>query len=301
MKLVRYRVQEEARLGAVRDNRIIDLAGAARRFAAATGREAPPELSGDMAGVLSALPGIVEIMMESVDWVEQNAPEMFIDLETAEIDIPLANPGKIICIGLNYADHCRETNTPIPHSPLLFSKFNSAMLPHGGQITWSPEMTQKVDYEAELAVIIRQEASQVREEEAMDYVGGYTVVNDVSARDVQFNDGQWIRGKSFDTFCPIGPFVVTADELPDPHALTIQCRVNGVTMQDSNTAEMIFKIPYLISYISRSSTLLPGDIISTGTPHGVGIGHDPQVFLQPGDTVEVEVGGIGILRNTVAR
>jgi 2-keto-4-pentenoate hydratase/2-oxohepta-3-ene-1,7-dioic acid hydratase in catechol pathway len=161
-------------------------------------------------------------------------------------------------------------------------------------------MTQKVDYEAELAVIIGKKASRVSEDEAMDHVAGYTIVNDITARDVQSSDGQWIRGKSFDTFCPMGPFVVTAGALPDPHDLAIRCRVNGVTMQDSNTSEMIFKIPALISFISRSSTLMPGDIISTGTPHGVGVGRDPQVFLKPGDTVEVEVEGIGVLMNTVA-
>ena len=132
----------------------------------------------------------------------------------------------------------------------------------------------------------------------MEYVAGYTIANDVSARDVQFADGQWIRGKSFDTFCPIGPFVITADALPDPHTLDIQCRVNGQILQDSNTEEMIFQIPYLISYVSHSCTLMPGDIICTGTPHGTGFFRDPQVLLRPGDTVEVEVEGIGILINT---
>ncbi len=299
MKLVSYRSQGETRLGAVHAGKIIDLAGAAQRFAAGANRNIPPAIYGSMADLLCSDRGTLELANEIVAWAQENAPDTVLDLETAEIDIPLSNPGKIICVGLNYADHCRETNTPIPESPVLFTKFTSSLLPHGGKITWLPEMTQKVDYEAELALIISKKATNVTEEEAMAYVGGYTIVNDVSARDVQFSDGQWIRGKSFDTFCPVGPFVVTADALPDPHALDIQCRVNGVTLQDSNTGEMIFKIPYLISYISRSSTLMPGDIISTGTPHGVGIGHSPQVLLKPGDTVEVEVEEIGILINTV--
>jgi 2-keto-4-pentenoate hydratase/2-oxohepta-3-ene-1,7-dioic acid hydratase in catechol pathway len=299
VKLVSYREQDETRLGVTQAGKIVNLSAAARRFAETTGREVPESAFASMADLLTASDGALETAGGITAWALEHAPDVIVDLETAEIDIPLVNPGKIICIGLNYADHCRETNTPVPDSPVLFTKFTTSMLPHGGEISWLPEMTQKVDYEAELAVIIGRKAARVAEEEAMNYVAGYTIVNDVSARDVQFSDGQWIRGKSFDTFCPIGPFVVTADTLLDPHALDIQCRVNGITLQDSNTGEMIFKIPYLISYISHSSTLLPGDIISTGTPHGVGIGHDPQVLLKSGDKVEVEVEGIGILINTV--
>lgn len=300
MKLVSYRERDETRLGAVQAGKIVDLAAAAQRFTAVTGRKAAEEAAfATMAGLLTSAGSARETAGGIAAWALENAPDTITDLETAVIDVPLPSPGKIICIGLNYADHCRETNTPVPESPVLFTKFTTSLLPHGGEITWLPEMTRKVDYEAELAVIIGKKATNVTEAEAMNHVAGYTIINDVSARDVQSSDGQWIRGKSFDTFCPMGPFVVTADALPDPHVLDIQCRVNGVTLQDSNTGEMIFKIPYLISYISRSSTLMPGDIISTGTPHGVGIGHDPQVLLKPGDVVEVEVEGIGILINTV--
>ena len=297
VKLVSYREEGETRLGFVQAGKIVNLKAAAQRFSQATGRELP--VFATMADLLTGPEGTRETAGGIAAWALEHAPEVIVDLDTAVIDIPLSDPGKIICVGLNYADHCRETDTPVPESPVLFAKFTTAMLPHGGEISWLPEMTQKVDYEAELAVIIGKKAVRVSEEEAMEYVAGYTIVNDVSARDVQDSDGQWIRGKSFDTFCPIGPFVVTADALPDPHALDIRCRVNGVTLQDSNTSEMIFKIPFLISYISHSSTLMPGDIISTGTPHGVGIGHDPQVLLKSGDTVEVEVEGIGILINTV--
>jgi 2-keto-4-pentenoate hydratase/2-oxohepta-3-ene-1,7-dioic acid hydratase in catechol pathway len=299
LKLVSYSQHGQTRLGAVQRGKIIDLAGAAHRFAAATNREVPHARFAAMADLLSSPKETIRTANEIVAWAQKNAPEEMINLDTAEIEVPLSNPSKIICIGLNYADHCRETGIPIPESPVLFCKFITSLLPHGGQITWSRAMTQQVDYEAELALIIGKKAFNVSEEAALEHVGGYTILNDVSARDVQFSDGQWVRGKSFDTFCPIGPFVVTADALPNPHALDIQSRVNGAIMQNSNTAEMIFKIPYLISYISRSITLMPGDIISTGTPHGVGIGQDPQVFLKAGDTVEVEVEGIGILINTV--
>jgi 2-keto-4-pentenoate hydratase/2-oxohepta-3-ene-1,7-dioic acid hydratase in catechol pathway len=213
---------------------------------------------------------------------------------------PIPNPGKIICVGLNYADHCREQNIDLPESPVLFAKFTTALIGIDEAITWPTEVSQQVDYEAELAVVIGREAKNVPGDEANQYVAGYTIVNDVSARDVQFSDGQWIRGKSFDTFCPMGPYLVTADEIDDPQQLDIRCRVNGELRQDSNTREMIFQIPFLISFISKTCTLLPGDVISTGTPDGVGVFRDPKVFLKPGDVVEVEIEKLGRLRNTVA-
>lgn len=299
MKLVTFRSQGKTRLGAVSAGQIVDLAAAATRYAAATSQTVETAHFQSMAGLLSAPSSALQDAEKVVGWAPQNAPDLMLDLESSELDLPLANPGKIICIGLNYADHCRETGAKEPQAPLVFCKFTTSLLPHGGAITWSPHMTQKVDYEAELAVIIGRKAFRVPEEEAMEYVAGYTIVNDISARDVQNSDEQWVRGKSFDTFCPMGPFVVTADAIADPHALDIRCRVNGVTLQDSNTREMIFKIPTLVSYISHSSTLMPGDIISTGTPHGVGIGYDPPVLLKPGDTVEVEIEEIGILINFV--
>lgn len=299
MKLVSYRHQGKTRLGAVQAGKIVDLAAAAQHLTEATGQEVHEAAFASMADLLTAPNDTLKTAGGITAWALEHAPDTIIDLETAEIDVPLANPGKIVCVGLNYADHCRETGIPIPDFPVIFTKFTTSMLPHGGEITWLPQMTQQVDYEAELAVIISKKATRVAEQEAMDYVAGYTIANDVSARDVQFHDEQWVRGKSFDTFCPVGPFVVTADSMPDPHVLDIQCRVNGVTLQDSSTDEMIFRIPYLISYISHAITLMPGDIICTGTPHGIGFFRDPQVLLKPGDTVEVEIEGIGILINTV--
>jgi 2-keto-4-pentenoate hydratase/2-oxohepta-3-ene-1,7-dioic acid hydratase in catechol pathway len=212
----------------------------------------------------------------------------------------IENPGKIVCLGLNYADHCREQNIDIPTSLILFAKFPTAITGPGGPITWPVDVSQQVDYEAELGVIIGRTARNVSRDEAFDYIAGYTIVNDISARDVQFADEQWVRGKSFDTFCPIGPYLVTPDEVPDPHNLKIRCWVNGELRQDSNTDQMIFKVHEAIAFISKTCTLLPGDVICTGTPDGVGNFRKPPVFLKAGDLVEIEIEGLGRLSNPVA-
>lgn len=213
---------------------------------------------------------------------------------------PIRQPSKIICIGLNYADHCREQNIEVPRSPTIFVKFPSAIIGPGESIHWPKDVSDQVDYEAELAVVIGRQARNIPAKDAFDFIAGYTIVNDISARDVQFADKQWVRGKSFDTFCPMGPVLVSADQIENPNALDIKCRVNGETLQDSNTSEMIFQIPDLIEFISKTCTLLPGDVISTGTPAGVGVFRDPPIFLQMGDEIEVEIEGIGILHNRVA-
>lgn len=218
-------------------------------------------------------------------------------LSDIRVEVPLRHPSKVVAIGQNYMDHCRECNAPIPTRPIVFAKFPSSLIGPTDDIQWCSELTQQVDWEAELGVVIGKAARHVPEETALDYVFGYTVINDVSARDLQGGDGQWVRGKSLDTFCPMGPGIVTADEIPDPQDLDVRCWVNGMVMQDSNTLEMIFNVRYLISFLSRAFTLNPGDVISTGTPHGVGVGRDPQIFLQDGDVVEVEVERIGRLRN----
>lgn len=207
-------------------------------------------------------------------------------------------PGKIICIGLNYRDHAEESGMAIPTSPIIFSKYVTCIVGHNDSILL-PKGSEQVDYEAEFAVVIGKTAKNVSRENAMDYVLGYTNCNDVSARDFQFADGQWIRGKSCDTFAPIGEFIATKDEIADPHNLRIQFRLNGETLQDSNTNQLIFKIPELIEFLSKSMTLEPGDIIPTGTPPGVGFARKPPIFLKSGDVCEVEVEGLGILRNTV--
>lgn len=210
-------------------------------------------------------------------------------------------PRSLICIGLNYMDHCRETNSPVPTRPVIFAKFPNALANPDDTITWHADMSTKVDYEAELGVIIGKPCFRVSETDALSYVGGYTCVNDVSARDIQKGDsgGQWTLGKTPDGFCPIGPALVTADDIPDPQALDIRCTLNGKVMQDSNTREMIFNSAHLIAHISHFMTLLPGDLISTGTTFGVGVSRTPPVFMQDGDEVVVEIEKIGKLRNTI--
>ena len=210
---------------------------------------------------------------------------------------PVTRPSKIIAIGLNYKDHARESKGKIPEVPLVFAKFQNSLIGHNDYITWDVNVTSKVDFEAELAVIIGNTVHNCPEDEAMDAIFGYTCSNDVSARDLQFGDGQWVRGKSLDTFCPIGPWIVTSDDIPDPHSLRIQCRLKGKLMQDSHTGMMIFKIAPLVSFLSRHFTLVPGDIILTGTPDGVGVFRDPSVYMKDGDEVVVEIEGIGRLAN----
>lgn len=220
------------------------------------------------------------------------------DPEDPKLRAPI-RPGKIVAIGLNYRDHVRETGMEEPKSPLVFAKFPSAIIGPGDAIHIDPTLTERVDWEVELGVVIGSRLSRAGEDEAMKAVFGYTVANDVSARDVQFADGQWTRGKSMDTFCPVGPVIVTADEIDDPQNLRLETRVNGEKVQDSSTSEMIFGVARLLSYCSQSFTLEPGDLVLTGTPWGCGEFMDPPRSLAPGDVVEVEIPEIGILRNPV--
>ena len=214
---------------------------------------------------------------------------------------PLPRPGKVVAIGLNYADHATEAASKItaPPVPPVFAKFPSAIIGPGEPITYDPALAKEVDYEAELAVLIGRPARGVPAADALSYVFGYTCLNDVSARDLQFSDGQWTRGKSLDTFCPIGPWVVTADELPDPQRLAIRCWVSGDLLQDGTTADMFYGVAELIAHLSQAFTLEPGDIVATGTPPGVGYFRDPKRLLTDGDEVVVWVEGIGALRNPV--
>jgi 2-keto-4-pentenoate hydratase/2-oxohepta-3-ene-1,7-dioic acid hydratase in catechol pathway len=215
---------------------------------------------------------------------------------------PIPDPRKIICIGLNYRDHAAESGAPIPPEPILFSKYATALIGHEDKIVLPP-VSSEVDYEAELVIVIGKRGRNVAADKAMDHVAGYTIGHDVSARDWQLKkEGkQWMVGKTFDTFAPAGPYLVTADEVPDPHALPIRLRLNGKTMQDSNTKQMIFGVGALLAYLSQVFTLEPGDLIFTGTPPGVGFARKPPVFLKPGDVVEVEIEGLGVLRNTAVR
>jgi len=215
-----------------------------------------------------------------------------------KIDLPFGNPGKIIAVGLNYKDHASEAKVDLPKAPVLFAKWTTCLIAHEEAIVIPNSVTQ-VDYEAELAVIIGRPAVKISEKDALDFVFGYTIMNDVTDREAQSKDGQWVRSKSYDTFGPIGPRVVPANEIGDPHNLKIEARLNGKVMQSSNTSNLIFNIPFLISYISQRITLEPGDVITTGTPHGVGAFLQPPVFMKAGDLIEIEIEKIGTLRNPV--
>ena len=212
------------------------------------------------------------------------------------LDSPIARPSKIVCIGLNYADHARETKAEPPPEPVIFLKSTTALSGPFDPIM-IPKNSKKTDWEVELAVVIGKKASYVEEREALGHIAGYCLHNDVSEREFQIErSGTWDKGKGCDSFAPLGPFLATPDEIPDINNLRLWLTVNGRTMQDGTTANLIFKIPFLISYISRFMTLLPGDIISTGTPAGVGLGMNPPVYLAPGDIVELGIDGLGISR-----
>lgn len=219
--------------------------------------------------------------------------------EGTRLGCPVANPSKLVCIGLNYAKHARETNIPIPTEPILFLKSTTAVSGPFDPVM-IPRDSVKTDWEVELAFVVGKKASYVPENKAMEYVAGYCLHNDVSEREFQLErGGTWDKGKGCDTFAPLGPWMVTSDEIPDPHNLRLWLTLNGKTMQDGNTDDFIFNIPHLVSYISRFMTLLPGDIVSTGTPAGVGLGFTPPVYLQPGDVVELGIDGLGTSRQTI--
>jgi 2-keto-4-pentenoate hydratase/2-oxohepta-3-ene-1,7-dioic acid hydratase in catechol pathway len=212
--------------------------------------------------------------------------------------LPIERPGKIVCVGLNYRDHATESKLDLPERPLLFAKWQTSLIGPGEDIVL-PELSDEVDFEAELGVVIGRPARSVSVGGALEHVAGYICVNDVSARDVQMGDVQWTRGKSFDTFCPVGPALVPVEEVADPQALRIRCLVNGEALQDSSTAEMVFSVAEVIAFVSEAISLEPGDLIATGTPAGVGFARKPPVFLRDGDEVTVEIESVGALTNRV--
>ncbi len=232
-------------------------------------------------------------------WIAEKGARAPIISNDIRLGPPLARPSKIICIGLNYAKHAQESGAAVPSEPVLFFKSTTALTgPYDNIII--PKNSEKTDWEIELAVVIGKKASYVDETDAMDYIAGYVLHNDLSERTFQLErGGQWVKGKSADTFAPLGPFIVTKDEIPDPGNLNLWLKVNGALMQSSNTSDLIFKIPFLVSYISQFMTLLAGDVISTGTPSGVGLGQKPPRFLKPGDVVELGIDGLGVAKQNV--
>lgn len=285
MKLVTFEIDGEKKVGAVREDEVVCLNEVLNQ----------PDLT------------MLQLVEKGLDYVKeiegkvQSADHRTV-FEWSEVSIkaPIENPGKVVCVGNNYMDHCREQNVKPPKKPLIFSKWPSCIVGPNDRIVL-PKESKQVDYEAELGAVIAKQGKNIKPESALDHVFGYIIVNDISARDVQFSDGQWVRGKSFDTFAPCGPYLVTADEIGDPQNLSIQTRVNGQTLQDSNTREMIFNVAHIISYLSKGFTFESGDLLATGTPHGVGVFRDPQVFLEDGDEVTIEIEGLGSLTNTCVR
>jgi 2-keto-4-pentenoate hydratase/2-oxohepta-3-ene-1,7-dioic acid hydratase in catechol pathway len=255
-------------------------------------------------GLPTSIRGLLALGTEGLDRVRTVLPkgDSWYDPATAQLLAPVPDPTKIICLGLNYRDHAEESGMAIPTEPILFSKYASSLI-GTGQAIELPPASSEVDYEAELVYVIGKRGRDIPRDRAMEYMAGYTIGHDVSARDWQLNKPgkQWMAGKTFDTFAPLGPALVTADEVPDPHSLGIRLRLNGQTMQDSNTNQLIFRADEVIPYLSQIFTLEPGDLIFTGTPPGVGMARKPPVWLQAGDVVEVEIDGLGILKNPVAR
>lgn len=256
---------------------------------------AAPDAPSSVRGVLELGPAGQQRIWDALE----RGPKRY-DPAQATLLAPIPDPRKIICLGLNYRDHAAESGMDIPTEPILFSKYPSTLIGHQAEIVL-PAVSDQVDYEAELVLVIGRKGRHIPRGQAMEYVAGYTVGHDVSARDWQLNKPgkQWMAGKTFDTFAPTGPELVMRDEIPDPHALGIRLRLNGQTMQDSSTSQLIFRVDETIAYLSKIMTLEPGDLIFTGTPPGVGMAKKPPVWLKPGDVVEVEIDGLGTLRNTV--
>jgi 2-keto-4-pentenoate hydratase/2-oxohepta-3-ene-1,7-dioic acid hydratase in catechol pathway len=295
MRLISYRTRgafaaepgRRERLGVLHGERVV-----------AAAQIAPEGSPQTMAELLDGLPDSLENLRRAwQSWSAEAGPEEGAPMSDLELLPPVRRPGKIVAIGVNYASHASEGGREPPAEPVIFAKFATALIGHGADIVWDPGLTAAVDFEAELAVVIGRQARRVSAARALDHVLGYTCLNDVSARDLQFADRQFVRAKSLDTFAPMGPALATADEIPDPQSLRVRSLVNGEPMQDASTAEMIFPVAELIAFCSRAFTLEPGDVISTGTPAGVGWYREPKRLLHDGDEVTVEIEGVGRLVN----
>ena len=248
--------------------------------------------------LIAVLAGGAEALAQIENWIYEPPAEAQLPIGSVTLLAPIPRPPKFICVGLNYRDHAIESGLPIPEIPIIFSKFSNTVIGPGAPIVL-PKNSTKPDYEAELAFVIGKPGRHVPAEKWREHVAAYTIVNDVSARDFQMATSQWLMGKTFDTFAPMGPYLVTADEIADPHVLDIGLTINGEVLQNSNTRELIFRIPELVAHLSSVMTLETGDVVSTGTPPGVGFARKPPRFLRPGDDVVVHVQGLGELRNPV--
>jgi acylpyruvate hydrolase len=305
VRFVTFTAGGRTRAGLAVDGHIVDLAAAGTASGTKAGQSAVPD---SVIGVLEVGEPALEAARRVETWARgelqagrrPTAPDgqpIIFDAREVRLGPPIPRPGKIICLGLNYADHAREGGSEVPKVPMFFAKFANTLIGSGESIVL-PRESQRMDYEAEFAFVIGKKGKHVPLDRAMDYVAGYMNLNDVSARDLQSETSQFFRGKGGDTWAPCGPYLVTRDEVADPGNLGIRCTLNGQVMQNSNTNQLIFGVPFLVHHLTKTVTLEPGDVISTGTPSGVGNARKPPVYLKPGDVVKIEVEGLGTLENT---
>ena len=310
MRLVTYQREGQARAGAQLDEQIVDLNRAYRAAMRHGGDDderavADARVPPDMIDLLKGGDRSLRAAQEAIAFARSQfeAGDRTLDqqgilytVDAVTLLSPVLRPGKVICLGLNYRDHAAEAGMAVPDYPVLFHKVAGSLIGHNQPVV-IPRVSDRIDYEGELAIIIGRRGKYIAEHDAYAYIAGYTVANDVSARDLQFRTSQWTTGKMLDTFCPLGPALVTRDEVADPHALALKTLLNGQVMQDGNTADMIFRVPFIVKYISELVTLEPGDVILTGTPPGIGNTRTPPVFMKAGDTVSVEIELLGTLTN----
>jgi acylpyruvate hydrolase len=307
MKLVTYKRAGQAALGALLDGRVVDLRraySAALRFHGDVDElaVAPLRVPGSLLRLLRGGEASMRAARLALRFVQER-PRGDLDgllhpLAEVQLLPPVRRPGKVVCLGLNYRSHLAEIGEPVPEFPILFHKTATSLIGPQQPIVL-PGISREVDYEGELALVIGRRGKYIPEPDALSYVAGYTCANDISANDIEFRTSQWTSGKMLDTFCPLGPVLTTRDEIPDPDHLPIRTTLNGKTVQDACTSDMVFPVPFLISYISTLATLEPGDLILTGTPAGIGCNKKPPAFLRPGDCLSVEIAGIGALVNPV--
>lgn len=309
MKLVTYRIAGTTRIGCIQDDQVIDLHDAYRAQLEAEGfirakQIAEAFIPTDMVGFLQGGKHSMELAKQAVDYALQHAdsiPYHVIHPRSAvTLDAPVLQPSKMICVGHNYREHILEMKRELPEFPVVFAKYPNTIIGPEDDIPFHP-ISEDLDYEAEFAFVIGKRARNVSQADALDYVAGYTIANDVTYRDIQRRTIQWMQGKAVDGSAPMGPWLVTADELPDPAGLEVVLTVNGEQRQRSNTANLVFTVPRLVEFLSGLMTLEPGDIILTGTPGGVGVARDPQVFLKDGDVVRIEIDRVGVLENKVKK
>jgi acylpyruvate hydrolase len=308
MKLVTYSCNGNVALGAVSRRRVIDLHRAHRATLSAAGDAdelavADLRVPPDMLRLLQSGEKSMAAARRALQFVEEqgargNQGGLWHSLSEVKLLAPIQRPGKVICVGLNYRSHLAEIKEPTPAYPILFHKAATSIIGEGEAIVL-PRISRQVDYEGELALVIGRHGKYIAEADALSYVAGYACANDVSAHDLEFRTSQWTSGKMLDTFCPLGPVLLTGDKVPDPSLLHLETILNGTTVQEAWTSDMVFSVPFLVSYISSLATLEPGDLILTGTPAGIGCNQSPQVFLQTGDRISVEIEGIGRLTNPV--